>query len=135
MAILPEQRQSLDVTNEQEIATPILRDYRITENGISGFVEGFEAIQQSVFKILATERFKLAAYDFNYGIELEDIIGKDREFVVVDIKRRFEEALLQVTGVQGIGDMTMEFKDERLVVELQVETIYGKMRVSEEVEI
>lgn len=39
-------------------------------------MDGMEAVKQAVYKILQTERYKYVIYDWNYGVELEDLLEK-----------------------------------------------------------
>ena len=46
-------------------------DYKLT-----GMCDDIEAMEQAIFKIINTERYKYLIYDWNYGIELSDLIGE-----------------------------------------------------------
>lgn len=43
---------------------------------VAGYVDETEAMKQAIFKILSTERFLYLIYSWNYGIELNAVVGK-----------------------------------------------------------
>ena len=61
---------------------------------VLGYNDGIEAIKQSIFKILNTERYVYHIYTHNYGIELSDLIGEPIEYVCPELQRRITEALI-----------------------------------------
>ena len=64
------------------------------ENLIRGYIDGLEAVKQSIFKIIMTERYQYIMYSWNYGIELVDLFGEPISYVCPELKRRISEALL-----------------------------------------
>ena len=55
-----------------------------------GMCDDIEAMKQAIFKIINTERYKYLIYDWNYGIELNDLIGKPIPYVYAEIERRIK---------------------------------------------
>lgn len=54
------------------------KTYRLKDGRVIGNVEGIEAVKQSVFCILNTERFEHIVYSWNYGREFTDLYGGSR---------------------------------------------------------
>ncbi len=87
------------------------RTYRYTAERMTGFTDGADAIRQSILHILSIERFSHAIYDGNYGVSLEQYIGKGFGFLEETIQNTLQDALLQddriqsvtVNGVERIG--------------------------------
>lgn len=76
----------------------------IEQERIRGNIDKREAIKQAIYKMLNTERYRYAIYDSNYGIELEDLFGKDRELVCALLESRIKDAL-------SVDDRIIEAKD------------------------
>ncbi|CEO27180.1 DUF2634 domain-containing protein [Paraclostridium sordellii] len=91
-------------------------------------IDELDAVKQSVFKILQTERFENIIYDDNYGVELMGYIGKPKEFVKSDIERSIKEALLIDERILGIENFKIinENKDI-LEIEFKVNSIFGNI--------
>ncbi len=121
-------RISLD--EEMEEVKPALRTLQLRENQLDGYIDGLPAIKQAVLKILETERFKYLIYDWEYGIELVDLIGKEKNYIIADLKRRFEEAILQYPYVLDIVDFEIETVDtETIQVVFKIMTTYGELTI------
>lgn len=105
------------------------KTYKInTETGtISGYIDGAESVAQAVWKMLSTERFAYLIYSSDYGITLHDLIGKPRGFVEAEIERRIKDTLFIDDRVTDVRDVTFESKDDLLVVNFVVDTIFGPL--------
>lgn len=98
------------------------------ENRIIGKIDNLEAVGQAVYKILHTERFNYLIYSWDYGVELESLIGKDYEFILGDLQRRIEEALLQDDRIEGIEYLKIQKKEkESIIVSFLVISKYGNI--------
>lgn len=104
---------------------------------IQGFTDGIQAIEQAIYKILNTERYEYLIYSFNYGIEFNDLIGKDATYIRADLKRRIEEALFQDERIVSIENFEMDEGEEKdiILVSFEVVTTEGNINVKQEVRI
>lgn len=93
---------------------------------ISGYIDGLDAVRQAVELIMSTERYVYPVYSWNYGVELESLIGKDAAYITAEIKRRIREALEQDDRVKEISGFKLAKSDDELRVEFEVVTDYGK---------
>ena len=84
-----------DIDLEEE--TEPNKTYRIDfkDNSIEGFIDGKDAIKQTIYKILETERYTYPIYSWDYGIELSDLYGEDMRYVCAELEDRIKEALTQ----------------------------------------
>lgn len=107
------------------------KTYRINAvtNSISGFVDGLEAVKQSVDLIMSTERYVHPVFSWVYGIELESLVGKDYSYVLAEIKRRIKEALVQDDRITDVANFKFTRKDDGLLVEADVVSDYGKFDI------
>lgn len=102
------------------------------KNTISNFCDGIEAIKQTIYCILNTERFENIIYSWNYGIELKHLIGENTTFVIPELERVITEALLQDTRIIEVNNFEFEVKNNTVAVKFNVITTMGEI-VSEKV--
>lgn len=109
---------------------------RLEKERIERTVDGIEAVKQMIYKTLMTDRYKFEIYDWNYGVELDDLLGKPKEFVKAELSRRIEDALIADDRVNEVTDF--EFTDidkTALAVKFTVKTIFGDIEAEKEVSI
>ena len=92
---------------------------------IRGFTDQLQAMEQAVYKILLTERYRYIIYSHNYGVELEDLIGEPMTYVVPEIQRRITEALLWDSRITKVDNFTFEVGRKKVYTTFKVHTIYG----------
>lgn len=98
---------------------------------ITGMIEGLEAIEQAILKILSTNRFAHMIYSDDYGFE--NLIGYDEVFVKGELPRRIKEAVLQDERITSIEDFSMVFEGDSVLVKFTAVTLYGDVDVLREV--
>ena len=87
-------------------------------------------MKQAIFKILSTERFLYLIYSWNYGIELNSVVGKSYPVFSSEIKRVITEALLADSRITDVTDFQVEQIDKRTArVSFTAETIFGEIPV------
>lgn len=91
--------------------------YRVetSANRIVGYTDNLAAMVQAYDKILKTERYSYPIYNTNYGIELQDLIGKDMDLVLAVLPDRIKDAF-------SADDRTIEVT-ECICTKLDLETI------------
>lgn len=105
------------------------------EKQARGSVDEKAAMRQAVEKILQTERYRYAIYDWNYGMELDDLIGKNASFVIPELKRRIEDALLADDRVTAVTDFHFSQEGNSVAADFLVHTIFGELRAERTVDI
>ena len=98
--MLPQIDNSID--NELQTVTIPSKTYKFTNERIAGFVDGLDAIKQAIFHILIVERYSCLIYDNNYGVELEQYMGKDLYFIEATIEDTLKEALTQDNRINNV---------------------------------
>ena len=124
----------IPVINEQflqdfsEVEIPS-KDYSLdrSKSKINGTVEDLEALKQTIYFILNTERYEHLIYSWNYGVELADLIGQPYSYVVPELERRITEALTQDERITGVSDFSFEKNKNKVHVAFVVLTIYGNV--------
>lgn len=103
---------------------------------IKGNIDNIEAIKQAVYKILRTERYNYEIYDWNYGIELNDLIGKSKNFVKSEIIWRITDALIVDDRISEVFDFTFKDIDKTsILVSFKIRTDFGNENIMWEVSI
>nr|DAN19799.1 MAG TPA: Protein of unknown function (DUF2634) [Caudoviricetes sp.] len=100
---------------------------------ISGFVDEREAVKQAIMLILNTERYKFLIYSWNYGVELEELIGTHPDIVEDEAERLISEALLQDDRITAVYDFEFSRNRDTLLVNFKVDSIYGDIDIETEV--
>lgn len=131
--MLPQQIGT-EIESDFEIETQSNKTYKIENNKIVGFCDGLEAIKQSIYCILNTERFDYLIYSWNYGIELKNLIGQQKDFVMSELKRLIKEALMQDDRIEDVIDFEFENKRNSLAVKFNVITNIGNIEMEKEVQ-
>lgn len=104
------------------------------EGDSDGFIDDLKAMEQAVFCILNTERYECLIYSWDYGSELQDVIGMDTDIVLSEIERRITEALLADSRILSVDDFDFETNKKEVLCTFSVSTIYGDLEIEQEVE-
>lgn len=102
---------------------------------IINMIDGLEAVKQSVYCILNTERFEWLIYSWNYGSELKDLFGKSSGLVKAKIKKRIREALIQDDRISDVDSFFFNINERKLHVTFTVHTQWGEIEAEKEVSI
>ena len=132
----PIQEVELDMATIEKKTIPSLT-WKINEERAEerGTVDELEAMKQAVRKILQTERYRYAIYDWNYGIELEKLYGKNVTYVIPELKKRIEDALLADDRVTAVTDFSFMQEKGSVTAEFMVHTIFGEITAERTVDI
>lgn len=109
------------------------KTYRVDGDRIRGTVDGVEAVRQTVYCILNTERFEHLIYSWKYGAELGHLVGKPMGLVESKLKKRIREALTQDTRIQSVDAFSFTRDGRRLLVHFTVNTVQGSFEADKEV--
>ncbi len=120
-----------DLELSEEIETS--RTYKLSAGKIQGHTDGLEALQQAVYKVLNTEKYEYPIYGFSYGIELEDLIGKDPAYVKIELKRRIRECLLYDERITEVENFIFSSRGDQLLCSFNVTSIFGSLNITKEV--
>lgn len=113
-------------------AQPGLTYYlNIERDIIAGSTDNIDALQQAIYLILSTERYAHVIYSWNYGVELIDLIGREKQYVVPELKRRITEALLQDDRINSVEDFEITNNKNKYSCVFRVKSIYGTLQVEQ----
>lgn len=128
-------------TSTIELSSTLIEDipsytYKLDQDSkrIIGHVDGSDSIVQAIRKILETERFAYPIYTDQYGSEFESLIGQDPDFVQGVLESRIQDALASDDRILGLQSFeVIESKNDSMVIECTVSTIFGLASIREEV--
>lgn len=94
-------------------------------------VTGAEAVKVWIWKALMTARFHHSVYTWDYGTEVESLIGKPFTPAVKrsEAVRYVREALLVNPYIRAVRQVDVTFEDDALTIRCEAETIYGGVEV------
>lgn len=104
-------------------------------NRINGLLDDLDAVEQAVYLILGTERYKFPIYSWDYGIELVDLFGKPMPFVIAELPERIKEALTVDERISNVTDFEFTQNGKKLEVSFTVVTDAGNLDTALEVEV
>ncbi len=90
---------TIDEIRESKYAS---KTYQVTDRVIGTFIDGVEALKQTIDHILRTERGAYEIYGDNYGVELKQYIGMDLSFISATIEDTIREALMRDDRVKSV---------------------------------
>lgn len=128
--------EDINIGDEIEIVDEPTYTWKIEGNRIVGNTDGLEAMEQTIYLILNVERYKHEIYDWDYGVELMDLFGKDKAYVYSELKRRIKEALMTDNRITDVTNFEFENPDRDTIhVNFIVHTIFGDIETSREVSV
>jgi hypothetical protein len=100
-----------------------------------GMTDEADAMLQAIYLILSVERYQYPIYSYNYGVELIDLIGQPKDYVMSEVKRRITEALTQDDRIDSVDGWEFETDKKSVLVKFTVHTIYGDVETTKEVDV
>ena len=118
-----------DFTIEEESS----KTFRLSGDKIIGTVDKLEALKQSIYIMLNTERYDHLIYSWDFGLDVKDLFGQDIGYVYPELKRRIEECLLQDDRILMVDTFSFEKKRGAVTVKFTVHSTLGD--IDEEVSV
>lgn len=130
----PIQETEISMASLEKKTIPSLT-WEMQEEELGGEIDEMEAMRQAIDKILHTERYRFLIYDWNYGMELEELFGKNVTYVIPELKRRIEDALLADDRITAVTDFSFVQEKGSLTATFLVHTIFGEVTMERTVDI
>lgn len=94
-------------------------------------VSGLEAVKVWVWLALKTARYRFMIYSWEYGSELETLIGTgySEEFTAARAQKFVEECLYENPYIINITDFSASFEDDVLNLGFSLETDFGEEEI------
>lgn len=130
---LPQTGDDLDLVDfaiEQQPSYTYKLD--IDRGRVKGMTDEADALLQAVYLILSVERYQYQIYSYNYGVELIDLIGQPKDYVMSEVKRRITEALTQDDRINSVDGWVFETEKKAVKVTFTIHSIYGEIETTKE---
>lgn len=109
---------------------------RLDDKRIIGYAENIEAVKQSAYKILGTERYQYVMYSWDYGLETLDLFGEPVSYVCPELERRITEALTCDDRIESVSNFEFDTLVKGIVkAAFTVHTVFGDTAMEKEVNI
>lgn len=108
------------------------KTYKIDwENGrIDGFIDGREAIGQSIELAITTERYLWDIYSWNYGSEIYALMGQSDSFAMSEMKHMIQDALSQDSRINEAKDFTFKTNRGEITCQFTASTTVGDINAT-----
>ena len=95
-------------------------------------LEGKEALKVWIYKTLLTKRYKHIIYSWDYGQDLEEIIGQGYEKGLIrsEVERRIKNCLLVHPHIKECKNFDIKLQQDQLHVDFTVNTTYGEVNIN-----
>ncbi len=120
------------LTTDLEVTDIPSKTYKmhIDKNVVRGTCDEVEAVKQSIYKILNTERYEYIIYSWNYGIELMDLYGEPVDWVCSELERRITEALEVDDRIETLEGFEFDTSEKGVVhVSFTANTVFGDVEI------
>lgn len=115
----------------REVKWDYLHDRPVLKNGEPVLVEGVEAVKVWAWNALYTVRFRYLIYPWEYGDELETLIGQSyiEETKRAEAVRYVRECLLQSPYITAVRNVQVSFQNDDLSISCEMDTVYGRAAI------
>ena len=130
--IQPEAGEAAGAEEEYPLYREVKWDYEknapVYRGGGPVFTEGVQAVQVWAWKALHTPRFRHEIYSWNYGSEVESLVGEaySDELKKAEAARYVKECLLINPYLTDVKNLSVEFSRDRLAISGKLITVYGE---------
>ena len=131
-----------ETVNEENASDelPVIKEYAwdfdnndfLLKDGRFQIVEGNEAIKIWIWKALHSQRYRYPAYSWDYGHELEELIGQglSEEAAKSESERYINEALLVNEYITNVSITDISIDGSKISINFTVTTIYGEVSMN-----
>lgn len=126
--ILPTNDQAL--INDFDIKEQTSNTYKLVylKDRLKGFTDEIEALKQTIYFILNTERYDYLIYDWNYGFQIKDLIGQNPNDILQTIQSRISDALIQDTRITEVSNFSFDVIKNKVKTTFTVKSIFGDLQ-------
>lgn len=129
----PFELESETSINEEKYKEPCEYGIDFSTGQLTGRkVYGLDAIRVWIWTALYTPRYRYLIYTWDYGNELDSLIGKgySQEYIDLEASRMIEECLMLNSNISGVSDFDFILNSDKLRGIFTVNTTYGEVRMS-----
>lgn len=95
-------------------------------------LEGKAAIKMWIYKALLTNRYIYPIYSWDYGQDLEELIGQgyETDFIKSEVERRVQECLIINEHIKGCHNFNINLINDKLQISFTVNTTFGEVAIN-----
>lgn len=97
---------------------------------IGGFIDGKEAVGQSIELAITTERYLWDIYSWNYGSEIYNLMGKSDAYAMTEMKRMIQDALSPDARVTETKNFTFDANRGTVTCQFTASTTVGDINAT-----
>lgn len=109
---------------------------KLDKKRITGICDKMDSLKQSIYKMLMTKRYAYEIYNWDYGIELDNLIGMPKGYVKMEAEKRIRDALYIDDRIQNVYKFEfVDIKNDKCSLEIKfcVDSVFGKIDINMEV--
>ncbi len=121
--------------NDQVTTSSIYKEYDFDfDKGVltGKVVEGKDAIKVWIYKALMTKRYVHDIYSWDYGQDLEELIGQgyDKGFIDSEVERRIKDCLSVNDKIESCTNFDIRLVNDKLNISFTVNTVFGEVLIN-----
>ena len=113
----------------------IYKEYEVDFNTgqLTGkILEDKAALKIWIYKVLLTKRYVYPIYSWDYGQDLEELIGQgyENDFIKSEAERRVQECLMINEHIKGCSNFDISLINNQLQISFTVNTTFGEVAIN-----
>ena len=97
-----------------------------TTGRITTMVNNADALVQSIYKALDTEKYGFDIYGWTYGLDMDPFVGQDLDYIQTNLQKYIEDCLLSDDRVLSINNFNVQQQDiDSCLITFDVESTEG----------
>ena len=126
MSLFPFMSEQVEIKNNDAY-----REYEFdfnTGESTGKILNGKIALKMWIYKALLTKRYIYPIYSWDYGQDLEELIGQGYEYDYIksEVERRIQECLMINEHIKGCSNFNISLNNDTLQISLTVNTTFGE---------
>lgn len=122
-----------DIEEEHLITTYKEYEFDFNNSTLTGkILEGKEALKMWIYKALLTSRYVYPIYSWDYGQDLDELIGQGYEvdYIKSEVERRVTECLLINERITRCYGFEINLLNDTLHITFTAETTFGEVTIN-----
>lgn len=108
-------------------------EFDFTTGQLTGkILEDKAALKIWIYKALLTNRYVYPIYSWDYGQDLEELIGQgyETDFIKSEVERRVQECLMINDQIKGCSNFDTSLINDQLQISFTVNTTFGEVAIN-----
>ncbi len=131
MSLFPFMRNDIEET--KLITTYKEYEFDFQNNTLAGrILEGKTALKMWIYKALLTKRYIYPIYSWDYGQDLDELIGQgyENDYIKSEVERRIQECLMIKEHIKGCHSFDINLINDQLQISFTVDTTFGEVTIN-----